>query len=55
MRIKLVWERVLSKKKVSWSALIGVLVLIAACLAAYSMTRLPEKNARLQVMQAPSA
>jgi len=55
IRIKSIQERVLSKKKVSWGSVLGVLLLIAACVAAYNITKLPEKNVRLPVMQSPTA
>ena len=55
MRVELIQERVLSKKKVSWGSVLGVLLLIAACVAAYNITKLPEKNVRLLVIQTPTA
>lgn len=55
MRVKLIQERVLSKKKVSWGSVLGALLLIAACVAAYNITKLPEKNVRLPVIQTPTA
>lgn len=32
------------KNKVGWGLILGVLFLIAACVAAYNITKLPEKN-----------
>jgi hypothetical protein len=34
---------------------LGALLLITACVVAYNMTKLPEKNVRLPVIQTPSA
>jgi len=45
----------LQKKKIGWRMVMGALLLITACVVAYNMTKLPEKNVRLSVMQTPSA
>ena len=55
MDIKLSKESVLHKKKPVWGMVLGAIVLIAACVAAYNITKLPEKNVRFQVIQNPSA
>ena len=55
MSIQLSKECVLRKKKVGWGMVLGALFLIAACVAAYNITKLPEKNVRLPVIQTLSA
>jgi hypothetical protein len=42
---------VLRNKKIGWVTVLGVLLLIAACVAAYNITKLPEKNVSLPAMQ----
>lgn len=39
------------KKKVGWGVVIGALFLIASCVAAYNITKLPEKNVGLPEAQ----
>jgi uncharacterized membrane protein YhdT len=45
----------LRKNKVGWGLILGVLLLVAACVAAYNITKLPEKNVRLPVVQNQTA
>ncbi|MBU3623809.1 hypothetical protein [Polynucleobacter sp. AP-Latsch-80-C2] len=37
----------MNKKKIGWLAVLGLLLLIASCVAAYNITKLPEKNVSL--------
>jgi uncharacterized membrane protein YhdT len=53
--IKLSKENVLRKNKVGWGVILGVLFLVAACVAAYNITKLPEKNVRLPIVQNQAA
>jgi len=46
---------VLRNKKIGWVTVLGVLLLIAACVAAYNITKLPEKNVSLPLMQIHTA
>lgn len=55
MCLKLSKESILRKKKVGWGMVLGALFLIAACVAAYNVTKLPEKNVGLPAIQTPSA
>jgi len=45
----------LRKNKVGWGVILGVLFLVAACVAAYNITKPPEKNVRLPVVQNQTA
>jgi hypothetical protein len=38
-----------------WVTVLGVLLLIAACVAAYNITKLPEKNVSVPVIQIHTA
>ncbi len=53
--IKLSKEGVLRKNRVGWGLILGVLLLVAACVAAYNITKLPEKNVRMPVVQNQTA
>ncbi len=53
--IKLSEEIVLRKKKIGWATVLGALLLVASCVAAYNITKLPEKNVSLPLMQIHTA
>jgi len=55
MSDKLSGENVLRKKKFNWGLVLGAIFLIVACIVAFNMTKLPEKNVNLPVIQTPSA
>jgi len=37
----------LSNKKLDWKTVLGLLIIVGACVAAYHITRAPEKNVSL--------
>ncbi|MBU3582902.1 hypothetical protein ICN41_02745 [Polynucleobacter sp. 15G-AUS-farblos] len=43
------------KKKTGWGMVLGAIFLIIACIVAFNMTKLPEKNVYFPVIHTPSA
>jgi isoprenylcysteine carboxyl methyltransferase (ICMT) family protein YpbQ len=55
INVKLSLESALSKKKIGWGTVLGALLLIASCVAAYNITKPLEKNVSLPIMQIHTA
>jgi hypothetical protein len=53
--LKLSKEGTLRKKKIGWGTVLGALLLIASCIAAYNITKPAEKNVSLPVTQIHTA